>query len=129
MLIIGCDFHARYQQIAMMEEATGELTERRLSFGTPAAGGPTEARLLRPDFFVGTASQPTRGVCVPDVPAGRNLLFSLLPLVPLASCRRLAVALAFAVAYAPRCHSDRGASQPTRNLLFSSLLAVSPVFE
>ena len=30
MLIIGCDFHTRYQQIAMMEEATGELTERRL---------------------------------------------------------------------------------------------------
>jgi transposase len=30
MLIIGCDFHTRYQQIAMMDEATGELMERRL---------------------------------------------------------------------------------------------------
>ena len=30
MLIIGCDFHTRYQQIAMMGEATGELTELRL---------------------------------------------------------------------------------------------------
>ncbi|MGH9715589.1 MAG: IS110 family transposase, partial [Candidatus Acidiferrales bacterium] len=30
MLIIGCDFHTRYQQIAMMDEATGELVERRL---------------------------------------------------------------------------------------------------
>jgi len=30
MLIIGCDFHTRYQQIAMMDEATGELIERRL---------------------------------------------------------------------------------------------------
>ena len=30
MRIIGCDFHTRYQQIAMMDEATGELTERRL---------------------------------------------------------------------------------------------------
>jgi transposase len=30
MLIIGCDFHTRYQQIAMMDEATGELSERRL---------------------------------------------------------------------------------------------------
>src|SRR5271169_1392061 len=28
--IIGCDFHTRYQQIAMMDEATGESTERRL---------------------------------------------------------------------------------------------------
>jgi transposase len=30
MLIIGCDFHTRYQQIAMMDDATGELTEQRL---------------------------------------------------------------------------------------------------
>src|SRR5271154_7361693 len=30
MMIIGCDFHTRYQTIAMLEEATGELTERRL---------------------------------------------------------------------------------------------------
>ncbi|MDE3171227.1 MAG: IS110 family transposase [Acidobacteriota bacterium] len=30
MLIIGCDFHTRYQQIAMVDNATGELTERRL---------------------------------------------------------------------------------------------------
>ena len=30
MMIIGCDFHTRYQQIAMMDESTGELTERRL---------------------------------------------------------------------------------------------------
>jgi hypothetical protein len=25
MIIIGCDFHTRYQQIAMAEETTGEL--------------------------------------------------------------------------------------------------------
>ena len=30
MLIIGCDFHTRYQQIAMLEGETGELVERRL---------------------------------------------------------------------------------------------------
>jgi hypothetical protein len=30
MMIVGCDFHTRYQQIAMMDQATGELTERRL---------------------------------------------------------------------------------------------------
>jgi hypothetical protein len=30
MLIIGCDFHTRYQQIAMLDEATRELVERRL---------------------------------------------------------------------------------------------------
>jgi hypothetical protein len=31
MLIIGCDFHTRYQQIAMADDSTGELLcERRL---------------------------------------------------------------------------------------------------
>jgi len=30
MRIIGCDFHTRYQQIAMLDQATGELSERRL---------------------------------------------------------------------------------------------------
>ena len=30
MKIIGCDFHARYQQIAMLDQDTGELVERRL---------------------------------------------------------------------------------------------------
>jgi hypothetical protein len=25
MMIIGCDFHTRYQQIAMAEDSTGEL--------------------------------------------------------------------------------------------------------
>jgi hypothetical protein len=34
MLIIGCDFHTPYQQIAMLHEATGELTERRLEHQT-----------------------------------------------------------------------------------------------
>jgi len=30
MKIIGCDLHTRYQQIAMLDEETGELIERRL---------------------------------------------------------------------------------------------------
>jgi transposase len=30
MMIIGCDYHPRYQQIAMMDTETGELVERRL---------------------------------------------------------------------------------------------------
>jgi transposase len=30
MKIVGCDMHTRYQQIAMLEEETGELVERRL---------------------------------------------------------------------------------------------------
>jgi transposase len=30
MMIIGCDLHTRYQQIAMLDTETGELTERRL---------------------------------------------------------------------------------------------------
>jgi transposase len=31
MWIIGCDFHPRYQQVAALNRATGELVERRLS--------------------------------------------------------------------------------------------------
>ena len=34
MLIIGCDFHTRFQQIAMMDSTTGELVERGLEHGT-----------------------------------------------------------------------------------------------
>jgi transposase len=30
MLIIGCDFHSRFQQIAMLDPANGEVIERRL---------------------------------------------------------------------------------------------------
>jgi transposase len=30
MKIVGCDLHTRYQQIAMLEEGTGEMVERRL---------------------------------------------------------------------------------------------------
>jgi CRISPR-associated protein Cas1 len=37
MLIIGCDFHTRLQQIAMMDTTTGELVERRLKHGNFAS--------------------------------------------------------------------------------------------
>jgi transposase len=37
MLIIGCDFHSRFQQIAMVDKETGELVERRLEHGNGEA--------------------------------------------------------------------------------------------
>ena len=37
MLIIGCDFHSRFQQIAMLDTQTGEITERRLEHETGEA--------------------------------------------------------------------------------------------
>ena len=37
MLIIGCDFHSRFQQIAMVDTETGELIERRLEHGNGEA--------------------------------------------------------------------------------------------
>jgi LysR family transcriptional regulator, hca operon transcriptional activator len=37
MLIIGCDFHSRFQQIAMLDEKTGEMIERRLEHETGEA--------------------------------------------------------------------------------------------
>jgi transposase len=50
MLIIGCDFHSRFQQIAMLNEQTGELMERRLEHETGEARAfyvalPTPARV------------------------------------------------------------------------------------
>ena len=52
MLIIGCDFHTRYQQIAMMDEATGELVERRLEH---------ESGQIR-DFYAGLPSPARVGI-------------------------------------------------------------------
>jgi len=37
MLIVGCDFHTRFQQIAMVDSTTGELVKRRLEHGTGEA--------------------------------------------------------------------------------------------
>jgi transposase len=37
MLIIGCDFHTRFQQIAMLDATTGEMIERRLEHENGAA--------------------------------------------------------------------------------------------
>ena len=37
MHLIGCDFHTRFQQIAMVDSATGEILNRRLDHGTGEA--------------------------------------------------------------------------------------------
>jgi transposase len=37
MMIIGCDFHIRFQQIAMLDPTTGEVVERRLEHETGEA--------------------------------------------------------------------------------------------
>jgi hypothetical protein len=41
MLIIGCDFHPSFQQVAMLDPTTGELIERRLEH---RGGEKTDAR-------------------------------------------------------------------------------------
>ena len=51
MKIVGCDLHTRYQQIAMLDTETGELTERRLEH----ANG--EARA----FYAGLQGAGARG--------------------------------------------------------------------
>jgi hypothetical protein len=43
MMIIGCDLHTRYQQIAMLDTDTGELVERRLEHESGEVGGPHNA--------------------------------------------------------------------------------------
>jgi hypothetical protein len=39
MMIIGCDLHTRYQQIAMLDMETGEEVERCLEHETGEARG------------------------------------------------------------------------------------------
>jgi hypothetical protein len=62
MMIVGCDLHARYQQIAMPNEQTGELIERRLEHENGEARG----------FYGGW-----RGLCGPPEFLG-TLCFSFL---------------------------------------------------
>jgi len=58
MKIIGCDFHTRYQQIAMLDESTGELRER--SSGTRKRGG---AQLLPGLAETGSSGSGSDGPC------------------------------------------------------------------
>ena len=69
-MIIGCDFHPRYQQIAMMDTETGELVERRLEHEkgearTFYASLPKPARLVNKqemmDLMAKTDRQPGTG--------------------------------------------------------------------
>jgi transposase len=52
MLIIGCDLHTRYQEIAMLDTGTGELVERRLEH----EAGEAQA------FYAGLASPARVGI-------------------------------------------------------------------
>ena len=38
MMIIGCDFHPRFQQIAYLDQESGEYGERRLNHPERGAG-------------------------------------------------------------------------------------------
>ena len=38
-MIIGCDFHPRFQQIAMVDSTPGEVTERRVWMMPPLGVG------------------------------------------------------------------------------------------
>ena len=49
MLTIGCDFHSPFQQIAMLDEQTGEIIERRLEHETGEARTFTQHSRLRQD--------------------------------------------------------------------------------
>ena len=64
MLTIGCDFHSRFQQIAMLDEQTGEIIERRLEHETGEARTfyaalPAPA-LVADNVWVPSASKATR---------------------------------------------------------------------
>jgi hypothetical protein len=56
MLIVGCDFHTRFQQIAMVDTTTGEIIERRLEHKN---GGSPEVpeNIIRPKAWCRNRSQ------------------------------------------------------------------------
>ena len=64
MKIIGCDFHARYQQIAMLDQTTGEKHPLRKTFGVNCAEARRRLCFAGPDvgtIMVGQdAERPTR---------------------------------------------------------------------
>ena len=59
MFLIGCDFHTRFQPIAMLDSTTGEIVERRLEHETGEAGA-FYAALPRPARVGMEATAPAR---------------------------------------------------------------------
>jgi hypothetical protein len=60
MLMIGCDFHTRFQQIAMVNITTGEIVTRRLEHNNGEARKFYAA--LPGPARVGIEATPTRGL-------------------------------------------------------------------
>ena len=68
MILVGCDFHSRYQQIACVDTETGDLIERRLEH----ENGEARAfyRFLRSTARVGLSR---RRICNGSVACSWNL--------------------------------------------------------
>jgi hypothetical protein len=63
MKIVGCDWHTRYQQIAMLDRETGELIERsKRAFGNDVVFtlpyAPYDASLTTSRFFHTRSTPP-----------------------------------------------------------------------
>jgi hypothetical protein len=56
MILVGCDFHSRYQQIASVDTETGDLVERRLEHQNREAHA-----FYRPDIMGSRAPVPFVG--------------------------------------------------------------------
>jgi hypothetical protein len=52
MLIIGCDLHSRYQQIAVMDDSTVESIERRLDHQNGEANNFYRSKALDPRLLL-----------------------------------------------------------------------------
>jgi hypothetical protein len=94
MKIVGCDLHTRYQQVAILDQGTGELVERRLEHESGEARGfyaSLEKRrvahfCLRPRITITTKpgvphfSGVSRSEAVPD--SGKGLILIRKPKNP-----------------------------------------------
>ena len=65
MKIVGCDLHTRYQQIAMLDQETGELIERRLEHEGGEARGFYASLEGRPTSAISTEEYTSQNPRVP----------------------------------------------------------------
>jgi hypothetical protein len=75
MLIIGCDYHPGFQQIAFLDTDTGELAERRLAHCDEAERfkmvGTVTRQMNHPDHFPdGPTPLRSRGVVLRETTLG-----------------------------------------------------------
>ena len=65
MFIIGCDFHMRFQQIAVVDFPTDEIIERRFPFNPSQPPTPNQGKLTAERQLGNPSGTAASGGCMP----------------------------------------------------------------